>query len=340
MKVQQVAEELGARYVIEGSVRKSGDRVRITAQLIDAVSGHHIWAQKFDRDLVDIFELQDEISQRIAAIVQPELERAEEKRSVVKKPQNLDAWDYYQRGISLLYKFTKEGNERAREMFEKALALDPNYSQAFSGLAYSHHRDIWLEYTDSRENSVAKCLEAARTAVEFDDRDAFAHMVLGAAFSWAGRHDLAVAAEERAVEINPSNAVAHVTLGHALDCAGRSEEGIPHIEKGLQLNPRDSRNHFYMALLARTHLSARRYEEAVEWARKAIYGQSDYLDAHLVLAASLGHLGRRTEARAALDECQRIQPGFVEKRAGLEVYQNRVNNEHILDGLRKAGLPE
>ncbi len=340
VKVQQVAEELGARYVIEGSVRKSGDRVRITAQLIDAVSGHHIWAQKFDRDLVDIFELQDEISQRITATVQPELERAEEKRSVVNKPQNLDAWDYYQRGISLLYKFTKEGNKRAREMFEKALALDPNYSQAFSGLAYSHHHDIWLEYTDSRENSVAKCLEAARTAVAFDDRDAFAHMVLGAAFSWAGRHDLAVAAEERAVEINPSNAVAHVTLGHALDCAGRSEEGIPHIEKGLQLNPRDSRNHFYMALLARTHLSARRYEEAVEWARKAIYGQSDYLDAHLVLAASLGHLGRRTEARAALDECQRIQPGFVEKRAGLEVYQNRVNNEHILDGLRKAGLPE
>ncbi len=338
--VTQVAKELRVRYVLEGSVRKADNRVRITAQLIDAVSGHNIWAEKFDRDLADIFELQDEISQRITATVEPELERAEQKRYVMKKPQNLKAWDYYQHGMSLLYEFTKEGNERAREMFEKAVALDPNYSRAFSGLAYSHHLDIWLGYTDSRENSAAKCLEAARTAVTFDDTDAFAHMVVGAAFSWACRHDLAIAAEERAVEINPSNAVAHVTLGHALNCAGRSEEGIPHIEKGLQLNPRSSRNHLYMALLARTHLSARSYEQAVEWARKAINRQSDYLDAHLVLAASLGHLGRRTEGRAALDECQHIQPDFVEKQVGLEVYQNRVDNEHILDGLRKAGLPE
>ncbi len=338
--VKQVAQELGARYVLEGSVRKGGNRLRISAQLIDATTGHHVWAERFDRDLEDIFALQDEITQRIVATVEPELGRAEQQRSAVKKPTNLDAWDCFQRGMWLLYKFTKEGNAQAREVFERALELDATYCQALTGLAYSHQLDILFEYTDSRAESIAQLLEAARRAVALDDTDSFAHVLLAFAFRWSGQHDLAVAEAERAVELNPSNAMAQGTLGNVLDLAGRPEEGIPKIEQALQLNPRDIHNHFFMTILARAHLNARHYETAVEWARKAIQRRSDHARAHLVLAISLGHLGRQAEARAALDECKRLQPGYAEKWIHWQEYRNPADNEHLLDGLRKAGLLE
>ena len=153
--IRQVAKELGARYVLEGSVRKAANRVRINAQLIDAETGHHIWADKFDRELEDIFELQDEITARIAATIEPELHRAEQMRSLAKKPANLEAWDYVQRGMADLAAFTAEGNLRAREMFERALALDPDYAHAHAGLSFSHDRDMLLQFTDDREASGA-----------------------------------------------------------------------------------------------------------------------------------------------------------------------------------------
>ena len=340
LDVRTLASKLGARYVLEGSVRKSGDRLRITAQLIDATNGLHIWAEKFDRQLTDIFELQDEIVQRIAATVEPELERAEQKYSGVKKPQNLDAWDYYQRGMSYLYEFTKEGNERAREMFQRALTCDPEYSQAFSGLAYTHHRDLAMEVADDREASIAKCFEAARRGVALDPVSSFARVVLAQAHIWPDQHDLAIAEAEKALELNPNNAQAHVVLGTFLDSAGNSEDGIRKLEKGLELNPQDPRNHNPLTLLARAYLNARRYEEAVRRAREALHHHPGYPNASYILAASLGHLDRLTEARAALVECERVRPGFVAKRKRWKPYQDPADNEHILDGIRKAGLPE
>ena len=339
--VKQIARELGARYVLEGSIRKGGNRLRITAQLIDAATGLHIWAERYDRELEDIFSLQDEIAQRIAATMEPELERAEYRRIVSGKPKNLDAWDYCRRGNALLNEFTKEGNEQARQMFERALELDSTYSQAHCGLAQTHHRDINLDLSESREESVAKCLEAARRAVKLDDMDSSAHWMLGLALQWAGQYELAVAAAERATQINPSNAQAHVSLGTALAFAGRHEAGIASIERGLQLNPQDPRSYLFTAILARTHLNARNHKEAMEVARKAIQRKSDHPLAYIYLAASLGHLGRQAEARAALDECERAKPGYVENwihRQSAEATQ--VENQHILDGLRKAGLPE
>ncbi len=336
LDVRQVANELGARYVLEGSVRKGGNRVRITAQLIDAGTGHHLWAERLDWELEDIFELQDKVTQRIVATMAPELDRAEQKRSITKKPKDLDAWDSYQRGMALLSEFTKEGNARAREMFEHAIQLDPTYGQAFSGLAQSHNRDLMLEFWDSREDSAAKCLEAARRGVALDDTDSFAHLLMAIAHMWPGRMEFAIAEATRAVELNPSNAFAYGVLGTALDSVGRSEDGISALEKAFQLNPRDNQNHILINILARAHLTARRYEEAVEWARKAIHRRSDFPHGHYILAASLGHLGRRDEARAALDECERIQPGFIDKRARWEPYRNPADNQHILDGVRKA----
>ncbi len=339
--VRQVAKDLGARYVIEGSVRKGGNRLRITAQLIDADTGLHVWAEKYDREMEDIFELQDAITQRIAATVEPELEKAEHRRISAKKPTNLDAWDYYQRGMSLLHEFTKEGNAKAREMFERAIELDPTYGQAYSGIAQTHHRDIVFDFTESREESAAQCLESARQAVAIDDMDSAAHWVLGLGFQWSGQHDLSVAEERRAVELNPSNAQAYVSLGTSLAYAGRPEEGIPYIEKSTLLNPQDPRGYLWLSVLARTHLNARNYEEAAESARNAIRRKSDHPLAYVYLASSLAHLERWDEAQVALDDLERVKPGYAEHWINLQVSQRApVGNEHILDGLRKASLPK
>ena len=172
---------VGAKYVIEGSVRKSGDMVRVTVQLIDATTGHHVWAERYDRRIDDIFALQDEITQRIAATVAPELERAERQRSIAKQPSDLHAWDFFLRGMSQLYEFSKEGNQRARELFERTVAIDPTYSRGHTGIAYSHYRDVMFVFADNDAHSIAKCLELAQRAVALDETDAFAHFVLSRA---------------------------------------------------------------------------------------------------------------------------------------------------------------
>ncbi len=338
--VRKVASDLGARYVLEGSVRRADKRLRITVQLIDAATGHHILAERFDRDLGDIFDLQDEIAQRIAARVQPQLEQAEQKRSAAKKPKSLDAWDFYQRGMALLYQFTKEGNVQARKMFARSIELEPTYSQPHVGLAYSHQLDILMEFTDAREDSLDKLFKTARQAVALDDSDSMAHVMLCFACRWAGKHDIAIAEAEKAVELNPSNAFAHFHLGNVLDLAGNPEEGIANMEKGLKLNPRDPRMHFLMSVMARAHFNAHCYEDAVEWARRSIHNRPDHPRAHTILAISLAHLDRQVEARAALDECEDVRPGFAKRWALLRQYRKPADNEHILEGLRKAGLPE
>jgi len=337
VKVQQVAKDLGVRYVLEGSVRKGGNRVRITAQLIDARTGHHLWSEKFDRDLDDIFEVQDEITQLIAAIVDPELSRAEGKRSATKKPKSLDARDCYQRGMSLLYEHTKEGNNQARQMFAQAIKIDPTYATPFVGLAYSHQLDILMEYTESREDSIDELFKAARQAIALDDMDSMAHVMMCFACRWVRKHDLAISEAKKAVELNPSNAVAHIHLGNMLDLAGHPNEGIANMKKGLQLNPQDPRMNLILSLLARAYLNARRYEDAMEWASKSIHHRPDDPRAPAVLAISLAHLGQREEAQAALDACERVRPGFAERWAFLREYRNSADNEHILEGLRKAG---
>lgn len=338
--VSRVAEELGARYVLEGSVRKGGRRLRITARLNDAVTGDQVWAEKFDRDMADMFALQDEMAQRIAAVVEPEIDHLERRRAASKKPASLAAWEWFQRGMYLLYKFTKPEIEEARGMFRRALELDPDYARAQIGLAYSHQLEILLEYTGSREDSIAELHEHARRGAVLDDSDSMAHVMTAFAYRWAGQHDMAVAEGHRAVELNPNDAWAHATLGNVLDLAGSSRDGIPRLEKSLLLNPRDNHNHFIMAILARAHLNIREYERAADWAREAIRRNPDQARAYLYLAASLGHLGRQEEARAALDDCERVQPGFARKWTRWREYRNDADNDHFSEGLRCAGLQE
>ena len=338
VKVQEVAEELGAQYVLEGSVRKTDKRVRVTVQLIDAETGHHVWAERFDRELADIFELQDELTQRIAATVSPELARSEQKRSARSQRQDLDAWDYIQRGTFHSYQFNREAGELGRDMFQKALEIDPGYARAFAEIAFSHAVDLTQGFAVSRDDSISGLLNAAHQAVKLDPTDSMAQLMLSFAYAWTDQDDLSITTAERAIELNPSYGRAHGHLGTILDLTGRHDEGITRLQDGLRLNPNEPwLTHVHLTFLARAFLTVRRYEEAAASAREAISFRATYLPAQYISAIALGHLGRQSEAQEALQQCEREQPGFIEKRTEWRPYRDQSKNEHILEGLRKAG---
>jgi adenylate cyclase len=337
LDVKRIGRELGARYLLEGSVRRSGNRVRVTAQLIDATSGHHVWVEKLDRELDDVFALQDELTQRMVASLEPAIGKAELARSKTKPPDNLDAWDYNLRGRSRLHEFTKEKNLEARKMFERAIEIDPSYCQAFANLAWAHSRDLLLEVADDRAGSMEALYEAARQAVALDDESSLAHHLLSTAHIWRNELDLAIGEGRRAVALNPNDADSRHALGNKLDLAG-DPEGITLMEQAQRLNPQDPQRHMQLSFLARAFLNARQYDKSMETARKAIQWRPDYPHAHYVLALGLGHLGRELEARAALDNCERLHPGFVEMRADWRPYPGDDSNQHLREGRYKAGL--
>jgi TolB-like protein/Tfp pilus assembly protein PilF len=334
--VQEVGRELGARYVLEGSVRKAEDKVRVAAQLVDCETGHHVWAETFDRQLMDVFDLQDDLAKKITAIVTPELEHAEYRRLLAQKPQNLDAWNLVQRGTAELDAYSKEGNARARELFLRALELDPAYCKAFAGVALSYNRDLMLGHAHSREEAADNALANARKAVALDRSDSYAQAILGMAYIWSGQQEEARLSFQRAVELNPSHGYARASLGNILDLMGQSEEGIAMMEDGIRLNP-DAPNmrHIY-TFLARALIGAHRYDQAVEWARRGTNADPGNPNAQYLLAAGLAHLDRIKEAGVALSRCERIQPGFIAARADWRPYQDSARNEHILDGIRKV----
>jgi adenylate cyclase len=334
--VREAGKALGARYVVEGSVRKAGNRVRITVQLIDAGTGHHVWAERYDRELEDIFAVQDEITQRIAAIIQPAMEGSETKRVALKPPSDLNAWDLCIQGYSLLYQGTRETNQRAREKFHQAIALEPNYARCWTGLAYTHNRDIRMRYAESREKSLEKSLEAARRAVALDETDSVAHVMLSRAFSVNGQKENALAEARRAIELNPQDALATWSLGTYLYFDGHAEEGIPWIEKALDLNPLDPLNYVVKTHLAAAKICAGDHEQAAELARDAIRQRPDYLDSHVALATALSYLGRTDDAQQAIGEFHDKAWDYVESHP----LWGQETKDVFRAGLRKAGLVE
>jgi adenylate cyclase len=337
--IRKVAAELGARYMLEGSVRRGGGRVRVTAQLIDAQSGHHVWAHKYDRDLRDLFDLQDELTRQIVGVVAPAVVRAEQNRLVLSRPRSLDAWECVQRGMAYLHSYDRVSTTRARRLFERAIELDPTYSRGYLGLAFSHHREVQFHFSDSRAASVEKCVQAARRAVELDDSDAFAHWELGIAHLFAGDNDKALAEARVAVELNPTYANAHVVVGLALVLLGQPDEGIPHLEAWAEWNLHDPANSINLGHLATAYFAARRYDDAVIHAQRSIERRTDNPQAHVILAASLAHLGRIHEAREALGKMEGLLPGFAQPSGWWFKFRRHEDNERLLDGLRNAGLP-
>jgi adenylate cyclase len=341
--IRKVGAELGARYVVEGSVRRAGDKVRVNAQLVNAGSGHQIWSERYDRDLHGIFELQDEIAGKVAAVVAPELVRAESERLTAVRPENMDAWDACQRGKFLMNDMSTSSLLAAREFFERATELAPNFVDAWCGMAHTYHREFTMGISTNSSYTARKMLDAARRAVALDDTNAAAHSLLCLAFVNNGRLIEAVGEGERAVELNGIDPNSHDRLGAALTLAGRPDEAVRHLTASIRLHPRHPRVQIYYALLARAYLDAHQYEAAADHARRAIQRGRTFFDEHLVLASALGHLGRATEARAALKELG-LHQGLRLSRIDLSPWSQRYAdpgpNKHLLEGLRKAGLPE
>lgn len=336
--VQEISQSLGARYILTGSVRKAGNRVRVTIQLIDGETGHQLWADKYDRALEDVFELQDELTQKIASTVQPELSKAELEKSAGSRPESLRAWDYFLRGMAHLYKETKTDIAASREMFQKAVELEPDYGEAWAGLGWSYLKEIPLHGSDARSLLTAKGFKAAKKAVAVDDSSALAHYVLATAYVWAEDIQLGLAQVEKAIQLNPYFAQAHMALGNRLDLAGRTEEGIRQMERSLELNPRDPVQPTYMAFLSRANTSKGDFVNALSWIQKAVGLRPEDPDLRFRLAACLANVDRIEEAQAALKECDRLQPGRVSERSSWRPYGDDERNDQFFAGLRRHGL--
>ena len=332
--VKQVGRELGVRYVVEGSVRRAGDRVRVTAQLIDATTGHHVWAERYDRDLSDIFAVQDEITETIARAIQPAVGGAERRRALAKPVQNLDAWDLYQRALSHMVSQTREGTQEARVLCEKAQEIDPTFAAPAATAALAHVLDIFNQWSDDGKASIAAALRIAERSVALDAQDPSCHGALGWARIFSQQTERAAEAFERAIALNPSFAWGYWGLGAALYSLGRSDDAVGMIEKAIRLSPRDSSLSLMLQNLGMAHFVAGHYTDAADAARRAIALRPDQPAHHRLLAACCGHLGQLDEARVALAEMARLTPDFsVEAFRSL----NRVAADVMIEGWRKAG---
>jgi adenylate cyclase len=335
--VKQVGRELGVRYVLEGSLRKSGSRIRVTAQLVETETGKHVWAERYDRDLADIFALQDEITEAVTIAIAPAVAGAEQQRALRKQPESLDAWAAYQRGLWHFSKFTADDNAIAQEFFRQAVDLDPNFAGGYWGLAAARFFAAAAFQTSSLSEALSSMGALARRAVELDGSDAEARSLLGITAHASGDHGGAQAEIGRALAISPNLASAHGLLGDTLIYSGRPKEGLDALAKYLRLDPRDPSIGVQLLQVAVGHYFCREYEAAVEAAKRVIRSYPDYPLPYRWLAAALGQLGRGDEARQALEK---VTP------ASLDMYvRNRVpwmrpeDHAHMLEGLRKAGWP-
>ena len=339
--VKDVARDLGVRYVLEGSVRKAGERVRITAQLIEATTGNHVWAHRYDRLLDDIFDLQDEITQTIVGAIEPELAVAERERVVRETPNNLDAWDCYQRGLWHHYRFTKEDNAEAQTLFRQAIELDPSLSRAYAGLAHAGYWDVLFGFTDEPEETLEWADEAGRRALTLDDKDPMAHWALGRVRVLRGDLDRAIAELNTAIHLNPSYAHAYFGLSFAQTLAGMTDEALENSNIAIRLSPYDPSLWTFYAGRTITLIARCEFEDAVNWAQKSVRQAHAGGWAHALLAIALAHAGETAAARAAIEELKIMQPVFSEDfiRHRL-LFRDPAHLDLFLDGLRKAGLPE
>jgi adenylate cyclase len=336
--VKQVGRELGVRYVLEGSMRKAGNRIRVTAQLVETETGKHVWAERYDRDLADIFAVQDEITEAVTIAIAPAIARVEQQRAMRKSPESLDAWGAYQRGLSELSNFTFDANAAAEKFFEQAIRLDPTFSGGYVELAYTKFQFARLQRRGLSE-ALSSIKTLARRAITLDSSDAGARSCLSWAFHIEGDQESAIAEAERALALCPNLGSAHRNLGAALLFSGRPREGLASLEAALRLDPRNERvlpHHLLRVAIALYY--AREYESAVEAAKRAIRAYPDFPFApYQLVAAALGQLERTEEARAALEKAIAVTPAAFDPFADRPPWIRPEDRVHLLEGLRKAG---
>jgi TolB-like protein len=335
--MKQVAEELGVGYVIEGSVRKIGDRVRITAQLNDVATGSHIWAERYDRELADVFAVQDEITQAIIAAIEPQLYAAENFHARRKTPESMDAWDLVMRSLSHYWRVTRQDNLVAQALLEKATAIDPNYGQALGVLSSSHTFCAHMGWADLAV-TIPIAERAAVAAVRADDEDSWAHHALATVHLHCRRFEDSLAEFEWALRLNPNFSVAQGFYGLALCYCGRWQEGDLAARRALRLSPRDPFSAVYSGIVAYAQYVGCNYDEAIRFARESIRQRGDFVGAHRVLTASAGMAGL-PDAAAALEQLRRAQPNIsLDWIAQHMPIKENAEREHYLQGFRRAGL--
>ena len=339
MSIQQASKELGVRYVLEGSVRKAGNRVRVTAQLVDGKDGGHLWAQRYDRNLTDIFAVQDDLTKQIVTVLAVTLTGEQGTRAIRRATRNMEAYEYILRGRELAWLHKRDTGAEARRLLAQAISLDPGYAAAYSWLAFSYSIDYVNQWSDQPDESLSLADELATKAVELDDTDAQAHFVLGECCLW-GRRDHVTALNEggRAIELDPNYSHAYLLLGHALHYAGRSEESLDPYKIAMRLDP--CYPDLYLHFLAQSYYSLGRYQDAVEALEVRLTRNPDTDISHALLAACYGQLGMKEKATASWNTVLTINPDYsLQTKRRVLPYKNPADFESFAEGLRKAGLP-
>ncbi len=336
--LKQIAEELGVRYVVDGSVRKGGERVRITAQLNDVATGSHLWAERYDRELADVFAVQDEITENIVAAIEPQLYAAESFRAQRKPPDSMDAWDLVMRALSHYWRVTRQDNVVAQALLEKAIAIDPDYGQALGVLATSYMFTAHMGWMDMAA-AMPIAERAALAAIRADSEDPWAHHALGHVHLFARRFEDSLAEFELALRLNPNFALAQGFYGLSLSYGGFWQDADEAARRALRLSPRDPYSAVYSGIAAYAQFLGGHYDEAMRLAREALRQRGDFVGAHRVLTAAAGMAGQDDVAKAALQACRLAQPNI--SLAWLAEYmpiQQDADREHYLEAFRRAGL--
>jgi adenylate cyclase len=336
VRPEQVSQELGVRYLLEGSVRKAQNRVRITAQLIDATTGYHLWAERYDGELKDIFALQDDITRQIVTALAPKL-KAEEQSSIRRQEtNNVEAYDLVLNGFAVLQQYTKDSYATALRLGQKAIALDPNYARAHVVLSWTYYTAWQAQWTDDWD-TLDRAIEAARKAVSLDESLPEAHTALGWTSLWKKQHDLSITELERAISLDPNSAQAFAYLAEVLNFAGRPHEAMEVVKKAFRLDPNYPPNTMFH--LAHSYWLLRRYDEAIAAMQDVLRRNPNFLPAHRMLAVAHAEQGRKSNARAEVREILRISPeASLDRFRVTEAYKNPADTERFISGLQKAGL--
>jgi len=309
--------------------------------LIDAATGNHVWAERYDRELADIFDLQDEMTATIVGAIGPELGSAERERAKRKPPDNLDAWDRHQRGLWHLWRYNRDDYDEAEKLFQASIDLDPGFGPAYAGVAYLLNSSVIMGWTDAPDQTLGRALRAGQLALSADDKDPFAHYALGRVLTMQGDFEAAIAEVEKAIDLNPNLALAYYGLGFALTWSGRAREALPHFHKAIRQSPHDPALWSFETMTGFAHIQLGECAEAVEWLEKGARHPNSGFWANLNLAVAFVEQERSGKARAAVDAALELQPDLsVTAVAGMLGSLRRDLKDRHLDGLRKAGLPE
>ncbi len=340
--VREAGAQLGVRYILEGSVRKADRRVRVTSQLIDATSGNHLWADRYDRDLADIFELQDELTAKVIGSVSPQILVAEAARIRRKPTHSIDAWDLVMQALPCMWRMTTEDHHRALELLQKAVTLDPRYAHAHALIGWIYVTMFNLDTRRRIGEFTEQALAAGAKAVALDDHEPWGHLVLGLGHARRRRSEYALTHLSRAVELNPSFALAYAGLGYALAVGGQPERGLQELEQAHRLSPRDPFLALYSPIVRYMAMFAlNRYEETVQICRSTIALHPNHAGAWRLLTVSLGLLGRISEAEEALAKTLTLQPDLSSAHVENDtVFVDPADRARFLEGLRKAGLKD